>query len=131
MKSTSASRRGSAEPSDVYSITGVRRSALDDQRSRRNRYLWSMGVRTLCFGLAVVSTGPLRWVFIAGAILLPYIAVVLANAGRERMGPEPEAPTSPPMVAIEQSAPYDDGVLYPGPANWSQGPPDGTNAAGH
>ena len=53
------------------------------------RYLVSMGVRTACFLLAVVVHGPLRWVFVLAAIVLPYIAVVFANAGRERSLPSP------------------------------------------
>jgi hypothetical protein len=43
-----------------------------------------MSIRTACLVLAVVVEGPLRWVFLAGAVLLPYVAVVMANAGRER-----------------------------------------------
>jgi len=53
------------------------------------RYLVSMGVRTACFLLAVVVHGPLRWVFVLAAIVLPYLAVVFANAGRERSLPTP------------------------------------------
>ncbi len=40
----------------------------------------SMGIRTACFVLAIVTTGPLRWSLVFGAVILPYIAVVLANA---------------------------------------------------
>lgn len=42
-----------------------------------------MGIRTVCFLLAVATDGPLRWVLIAAAILLPYLSVVFANGGRE------------------------------------------------
>jgi len=111
---------------DVYSITGTRRSAAEDQRARRNRYLWSMGVRTLCFVLAIVTTGPMRWVFIAAAILLPYVAVVFANAGRERSGAQPETPGTPPMVAIEHAAPSAETIQMPGPDR----PASSTDAAG-
>jgi hypothetical protein len=48
-----------------------------------------MGLRTLCFILAIVTTGPLRWSFVVGAIFLPYVAVVLANATDHRRGPSP------------------------------------------
>lgn len=43
-----------------------------------------MGVRTLCLILAAFTPPPWRWLFVAAAVLLPYVAVVLANAGRER-----------------------------------------------
>ena len=40
-----------------------------------------MSLRTLCFvGAVLVGRGWLRWVLIAGALVLPYIAVVMANA---------------------------------------------------
>lgn len=62
-------------------------SALDplslEQRGRQRRYFISMMVRTGCFIASIFLTSPYRWFAIAGAILLPYIAVVLANAGRE------------------------------------------------
>lgn len=47
---------------------------------RQRRYLISMTIRTLSF-VAAVAVGPgwLRWVLIAAAVFLPYVAVVLAN----------------------------------------------------
>lgn len=49
--------------------------------ARQRRYIWSMSLRTLCFvGAVLVGPGWLRWVLIAGAVFLPYIAVVMANA---------------------------------------------------
>jgi hypothetical protein len=57
---------------------------LDVDISRRTRrYLIQMGIRTVCFVLAIVVPGVLRWVFLGAAIVLPYVAVLLANAGRE------------------------------------------------
>jgi hypothetical protein len=70
--------RGAEEP--VYSVTGVRRGTSDDLAQRQRRYLISMSIRTVCFVLAVVTHGPLRWVLVAAAVVLPYIAVVMANA---------------------------------------------------
>lgn len=73
----------SREP--IYQISGARRGVRDDVDSRTRRYLVSMGVRTVCFVLAVVTDGWLRWVLIAAAVMLPYLSVVFANAGRERV----------------------------------------------
>ena len=39
-----------------------------------------MTIRFVCVILAVLVKGWLMWVFFAGAILLPYFAVVIANA---------------------------------------------------
>jgi hypothetical protein len=46
-----------------------------------------MMVRTGCFIAAVFLPNPFRWVALAGALLLPYFAVVMANAGRETLLP--------------------------------------------
>jgi Protein of unknown function (DUF3099) len=66
------------------SITSARSSRSDDIRRREVKYLISMGIRTICFVLAVVLTGPLRWVMVTGAFILPYFAVVIANAADSR-----------------------------------------------
>jgi hypothetical protein len=76
------SKRTEAEP-EVFSITGAHVPLSKDQNARTRRYLFSMILRTVCFIGAVVASGWLRWVLIAGAVFLPYIAVVIANAGRE------------------------------------------------
>jgi len=65
-------------------ITSARPSQSADIRRREIRYLASMGIRTMCFVLAIVTDGPLRWVLVAGAVFLPYVAVVLANATDRR-----------------------------------------------
>ena len=59
-----------------------------------------MGIRTACFLLAIVASGPLRWVLFTAAVVLPYVAVVVANGGRE---PAQEAPrmANPSLHAIE------------------------------
>ena len=43
------------------------------------RYTIAMSVRMLCLVLGVFTEGLLMWIFFAGAIFLPYFAVVLAN----------------------------------------------------
>lgn len=72
------------DQSEVYSITSAGTALSDDQKSREVRYLWSMSLRTVCFVAAVIATGVWRWIFLAGAAFLPYFAVIIANAGRER-----------------------------------------------
>jgi hypothetical protein len=37
--------------------------------------------------LTVILPSPFRWFALAGAVFLPYIAVVVANAGRETIIP--------------------------------------------
>ncbi len=80
----------------VHQITGARRGLRDDVDNRRRRYLFSMGIRTVCFVAAVmVGDGWLRWVLIGAALVLPYISVVVANSGRERMVVMPEMTDGP------------------------------------
>ncbi|MEV7603297.1 DUF3099 domain-containing protein [Kitasatospora sp. NPDC089797] len=77
----------SAEGEQVYRITGARSSLSEDVRGRQRRYVISMLVRTLCVLLAVVLWDVQRWLAfaaLAGGVLLPYFAVLIANAGRER-----------------------------------------------
>lgn len=87
----------------TYRITTARKSVADDQAARVRGYVISMTIRIICFLLAVVTTGVLRWVFVAAALIIPYIAVVFANGGREpnedapdtlRVGPDRELPSA-------------------------------------
>ena len=66
------------EPEPVR-ITTASRSHHADVAIRQRRYLISMGIRTVCF----------LWLFITGSLLLPYVAVILANAGAS---PDPGGP---------------------------------------
>jgi hypothetical protein len=82
-------RRGRKQDT-VYQITEARRGVRDDVNSRTKRYLVSMGVRTACFvGAVLVGDGWLRWVLIVAAVILPYLSVVFANGGRERIEESP------------------------------------------
>jgi Protein of unknown function (DUF3099) len=78
-------RARAAAQGPVYQITSARRGIRDDVDGRTRRYLFSMGVRTACFLGAVVTSGWLRYGLIIGALVLPYLAVVIANGGRERI----------------------------------------------
>jgi hypothetical protein len=66
------------------SITSAKYAHSDEIPGRMKKYLISMGVRTICFIGAVLTPPPYRWFLIAGAVLLPYFAVVIANAGQEQ-----------------------------------------------
>jgi hypothetical protein len=73
-----------SEQSPVYSISAAQSALSDEQSGRTRRYLISMGIRTACVLGAIVTPGWPRWVLIAGAVILPYLAVVIANGGRPR-----------------------------------------------
>ena len=71
----------------VHLVTQARRPLSEDIKYRQQRYLIMMGIRTLCFGVAIVLlVAHLRWLVLfpaVGAVLIPYIAVIFANGGRE------------------------------------------------
>jgi hypothetical protein len=79
-----------AKRQEPVRITTAPRSRSQDIGGRQRRYLISMGIRTLCVVLMMVFVGHwYSWVFLAGAFFLPYVAVVLANAGA---APDPQGP---------------------------------------
>jgi hypothetical protein len=71
----------------VHVVTQARRSLSDDIAYRQRRYLLMMGIRAVCFVIAVLlflhHFGWLTAIPAVGAIFIPYFAVVFANGGRE------------------------------------------------
>lgn len=69
---------------DVHSISDARESHSEEMRTRMIRYTVSMSIRLVCFILIfVVPFVWLQWVMIAGAVFLPYFAVIVANGGSD------------------------------------------------
>lgn len=93
----------SAGGGQVHRITGARSSLSEDVRGRQRRYVVSMLARTLCVLLAVVLWDVQRvlaFAALGGAVLLPYFAVLIANAGRERAPGLPSTFDMPPDVPL-------------------------------
>jgi hypothetical protein len=76
-----------AGANEVYDVTSAPKALSNDLSGRQKRYFISMMIRTLCFILTVILPSPFRWFALFGAVTLPYIAVVIANAGRETISP--------------------------------------------
>lgn len=96
---------------DAVRITTAQTSAAEDLRARQRRYALAMGIRTVCFIAAVVvGAGWLRWVLIANAVFLPFLAVVIANAGNQKDDGFrlPESPGTPELGASR--SPADQGI---------------------
>ena len=77
-------RSGRNDPVPVR-ITTAPQNVRDDIDRRRRRYVLSMTIRTLCFIGAVLTDSWVRWVLVAAAFILPYIAVVMANSASPRV----------------------------------------------
>lgn len=81
-------------------VTSLPQAPQDEARIRVRNYWITMGVRMACFALTVLVTpyGWYTWVFALGAAVLPYVAVVFANAAT----PSDTAAAESPRQAIEQ-----------------------------
>ncbi len=65
----------------TQSVTSIQVSPEAERRSRFIKYTIAMVIRVICIVLAVAV--PISWltlIFVAGAVFLPYFAVVIANA---------------------------------------------------
>lgn len=69
-------------------ITTAATSRAEDIATRQKRYLLSMSIRSACFvGAVVAFIAGVSWlwpILITGALVLPYVAVVLANSNASR-----------------------------------------------
>ncbi|WP_405538379.1 DUF3099 domain-containing protein [Streptomyces sp. NBC_00075] len=98
-------KQSSSGGAQVFRITGARQGLADDVRARQRRYVISMSVRTVAVILAAVLWNVERHVAFVALVLgmvLPYISVVIANAGRENAPGLPSTfVTAPgrPMIA--------------------------------
>jgi len=66
-------------------ITTAGAGRRQDIAARQKRYLLAMGFRTVCFVAAVlIPNGWVRVILVIAALILPYVAVVMANAGNTK-----------------------------------------------
>jgi hypothetical protein len=112
-------RRGTKkDEGSVYRITGARQSLTDDVNARQRRYIISMLIRTVAVIMTVVLwdlSKPLAFFALALGVLIPYVAVVVANVGRENAAPLPTANLAGPTVrALPRTSPHDSGTPSPG-----------------
>jgi hypothetical protein len=104
------------------SITSLPRSPYDDRRARMIKYSLAMGIRMICILSLLFVQGWWLVIMATGAIVLPYIAVVLANVGakpgagveapggREVMLRNPQTPVVVPPAEDQPAEPRFDGA---------------------
>jgi Flp pilus assembly protein TadB len=79
-----------AEREEVVLVTTAAPSPREERQQRERRYLITMAVRVVAFIVAIiVARGWVRVIAIALALVLPWIAVVVANAPRRTRGAAP------------------------------------------
>ena len=78
--------RSSRREAEPVRITTAPASRHEEMAHRRRRYAVAMSIRTACFLAAIVV--PITWlrvVCVAAALILPYVAVVMANVASPRI----------------------------------------------
>lgn len=78
---------GSRNTPDTPLITSAAHGRTLDVETRTRRYLVTMGVRTFCFLAFLVVPGWWKVAALVGAVVLPLIAVLLANNSDHRPPP--------------------------------------------
>jgi hypothetical protein len=117
-------KQNSGGNAKVFRITGARQGLEADVRGRQRRYVLSMSIRTVAVILAATLWNVERPVAIVALVLgavLPYIAVVVANAGRENAPSLPSAfinvpvrpMIAPPKAEGSQESSQDDAPSEP------------------
>lgn len=94
---------------EVYRISGAPIPLSEDVDQRARRYLISMSIRTVCFlgcvlCWAILDMPILGGILLAGSLLLPYFAVVIANAGRDRVAGPPTTTVIDPRAGLGPGA---------------------------
>lgn len=92
-------------------ITNARTGSSREMASREKQYVITMAFRMACFISIFFVHGWVRWVVLAGAVFLPFIAVLFANQANQkstvsvvqRGGPAPagELTVGEPVEVIE------------------------------
>ncbi|WP_069811987.1 DUF3099 domain-containing protein [Streptomyces sp. TP-A0874] len=100
---------------EIFRITGARRGLAEDVRARQRRYTISMLVRTASVLGAAALWDVERHLAVVALLLgvvLPYVAVVIANAGRENATSLPSTHIPPVRGALPAAG---DASAAPGP----------------
>lgn len=97
----------------VPAVTSLPQAPQDEADHRVRRYALTMTIRIACFALMLLVQpyGWYTWVFGIAAAVLPYIAVVFANAGSDSTETIAESPVQeieapkPPAPVVETTDP--------------------------
>ena len=85
----------------VHSITDAASAHSEDMRQRMIKYAIAMGIRMVCLVLIFVVDGWFKAIAVAGAVFLPWIAVVIANGNDTAEGHSDLLLDSAPLAELE------------------------------
>ncbi|MFJ6531203.1 DUF3099 domain-containing protein [Microbacterium sp. NPDC091662] len=108
----------------VPAVTSLPQSPRDEADHRVRRYVLTMSIRIACFALMVLVQpyGWYTWVFGVSAAVLPYIAVVFANAGSDSTETGAESPVQ--ELAAPGPTPIETDTTTPPVFTIHEGPKD-------
>jgi hypothetical protein len=87
--------------SEVHSITDAAGAHSEDMRQRMIKYALAMGIRMVCLVLIFVVDGWFKIIPVAGAVFLPWIAVIIANGDDKAEGHSDLLLDSAPLAELE------------------------------
>ena len=89
------------------SLTSLPQAPQDEAGQRVRRYALTMGIRMACFlAMALIQPyGWYTWVLAIAAAVLPYIAVVFANAGSDSIETQAESPQLEITSSVPSASP--------------------------
>ncbi|MDQ0633990.1 hypothetical protein QFZ40_001899 [Arthrobacter pascens] len=99
--------------SGVHSITDAAAAHSEDMHQRMVKYALAMGIRLVCLILIFVVDGWFKIVMVAGAVFLPWIAVIIANGSDKAEIHSDSLLESAPLAELEAPAwptEEDDGI---------------------
>jgi hypothetical protein len=90
--------------SGVHAITDAAAAHSEDMRQRMIKYALAMGIRMVCLILIFVVDGWFKILMVAGAVFLPWIAVVIANGSDKAEIHSDSLLDSAPLAELEGPA---------------------------
>ncbi|WP_422936604.1 DUF3099 domain-containing protein [Sinomonas sp. P47F7] len=104
-----------SEDPEVHSITTAAPGHSEDMHRRMVRYATAMGIRMVCIILLFVVDGWFKLLAAIGAVFLPWVAVVIANAQTKADSESDSLIDAPPVAELEGGlVASGDGEVLPG-----------------
>lgn len=100
-----AGEKDARSGAQVHSITDAATAHSEDMRQRMIKYAVAMGIRLVCLMLIFVVDGWFKIIAVAGAVFLPWVAVVIANGSDKAEVHSDYLLDSAPLAEIEAPEP--------------------------